>query len=186
MSKLSVEINLEFTPNPNTLKYALNRQILVTGTENYTSKAEAEKYSPLATKLFELEEISGVMIGATFITVTLSNLDNLRELNKSIIRTLKSHLESGEIICHPRPEDECRGEHSETALRIKEIINEEIRPAVAMDGGDITFERFENGIVYLNMIGACSGCPSSTMTLKMGIQNRLQDEIPEVQDVLPI
>ena len=186
MSKVSVEINLEFTPNPNTLKYSLNRQILVTGTENYTSKSEAQEFSPLATKLFELEEIIGVMIGATFITVTLSNLDNLREINKSIMQTLKDHLESGEIICHPRSEDDCRGEQSETAIRIKEIINDEIRPAVAMDGGDITFERFEDGIVYLKMVGACSGCPSSTMTLKMGIQNRLQQEIPEVQDVLPI
>ena len=86
----------------------------------------------------------------------------------------------------PRDKNECRGEDNETSRRIREIIDNEIRPAVAMDGGDITFERFENGVVYLDMIGACSGCPSSTMTLKMGIQNRLQQEFPEIKDVIPL
>ena len=186
MSKVTVEINLEFTPNPNTLKYSLNRQLLVTGPENYTSKEEAEKYSPLAAKLFGIDGIVGVMLGSTFVTVTLANHDNIRELNKSVIHTIKDHLEAGEVICYPRDPDAPRGEESETASKIREIIDLEVRPAVAMDGGDITFERFENGIVYLNMVGACSGCPSSTMTLKMGIQNRLQQEIPEVLDVMPI
>ena len=186
MTKIPVEINLEFTPNPNTLKYSLNRQLLVTGTENYTSSEEAIEFSPLAAKLFELDEITGVMIGSTFVTVTLSNQDTLRELNKSILHTIKNHLEAGEDICYPRDKDEPKGEENETTFRIREIIDIEIRPAVAADGGDIQFERFENGIVYLNMIGACSGCPSSAMTLKMGIQNRLQQELPEVLDVMPI
>ena len=186
MSKVPIEIKLEFTPNPNTLKYSLNRQILVTGTENYTTKAEAQEFSPLAAKLFAIDGIEGVMIGSSFITVTLKNHDNLRELNKAVMHTIKDHLESGEIICIPRDQDRAKGEESEAASRIREIINDEIRPAVAMDGGDITFERLENGIVYLHMIGACSGCPSSTMTLKMGIQHRLQQEFPEVIDVMPI
>ena len=186
MSKVMVEINLEFTPNPNTLKYSLNSQLLVTGPENYTSKGEAQEYSPLAAKLFEIDGIVGVMIGSTFVTVTLENHDNMRDLNKSAIQTIKNHLESGEVICYPRDPDIPRGEESETASKIRGIIDAEIHPAVAMDGGDITFERFENGIVFLHMIGACSGCPSSAMTLKMGIQNRLQQEIPEVLEVVPI
>ena len=186
MSKIELEINLEFTPNPNALKYSLNKQLLVTGTENYTSESEALTFSPLAAKLFKLEEVSSVMIGSTFISVTISDQDRLRELNKEIMTTIRDHLESGELICKPRDKSEIRGEISETSQTIKEIIDNEIRPVVAMDGGDITFERFENGIVYLEMVGACSGCPSSAMTLKMGIQNRLQQEIPEVQDVVPI
>lgn len=186
MSTMTVEINLEFTPNPNTLKYSLNRQLLVSGTENYTSKAEADEYSPLASNLFALGTISGVMIGATFITVTVKSLDNLRDANKAIIHTIKEHLESGESICILRDRDQVRGEESETARRIRSIIENEIRPAVAMDGGDIIFERLENGVVYLAMIGACHGCPSSTYTLKMGIQNRLQQEFPEVMDVVPV
>jgi len=140
----------------------------------------------LASKLFDIEGIEGVMIGSTFITVTLQNHDNLRELNKAVMHTLKDHLESGEVICYPRDQDTVKGEDSETASRIREIIDQEIRPAVAMDGGDITFDRLDNGIVYLHMIGACSGCPSSTMTLKMGIQSRLQQEFPEIVDVVPI
>ncbi len=186
MTKVAIEITLEFTPNPETLKYALNRKLLVTGTENYTSKEEAARYSALALKLFNLGDICGVMIGSSFISVTLSNQDNMRELNKSIMGIIKEHLESGAPICEPRDKEELRGEMSETARRIKTIIDEEIRPVVAMDGGDITFERFENGIVYLEMVGACSGCPSSTMTLKMWIQDRLQKEMPEVIDVVPI
>ncbi len=186
MSKIELEINLEFTPNPNALKYSLNRQLLVTGTENYTSEAEAQELSPLAAKLFKLVEISGVMIGSTFVSVTISNQDRLRELNKEIMTTIRDHLESGELICKPRDKSELRGDISEASRIIKNIIDNEIRPVVAMDGGDITFERFENGVVYLEMVGACSGCPSSAMTLKMGIENRLQQEIPEVQEVVPI
>jgi Fe-S cluster biogenesis protein NfuA len=186
MSKIAVEISLEFTPNPNTLKYSLNRQMLLTGTENYTSVEEAARFSPLAKKLFELDGVCGIMIGSTFVTVTLSSQDNLRELNTAIMTTIRDHLEAGETICIPRDKDEIRGEDNDTSRRIREIINDEIRPAVAMDGGDITFERYENGVVYLDMIGACSGCPSSTMTLKMGIQNRLQQEFPDVMDVVPI
>ncbi len=186
MTKIPIEINLEFTPNPDTLKYSLNRRILVTGTENYTSKAEADEFSPLAKKLFELDEICGTMIGADFITVTTKTQENLRELNRAILSTIKAHLESDEIICIPRAKEEPRGDETTDARRIREIIDEEIRPMVAMDGGDITFERYENGTVYLEMIGACSGCPSSTMTLKMGIQNRLQQEFPDIKDVVPI
>ena len=184
--KIKIEIQLEFTPNPNTLKYVLNRQILLIGTENYTSKREADEFSPLASKLFGIKNVKGVMIGSNFISLTITSHDNLRDLNKEVMETIKGHLELGEPICIPRAEETIRGEDNETASRIREIINQEIRPAVAMDGGDITFERLEENVVYLHMVGACSGCPSSSMTLKMGIQNRIQQEFPEISDVVPL
>lgn len=186
MTKVPIEINLEFTPNPNTLKYELNRRLLVTGTENFTTREEAAEFSPLATRLFDLEDVAGVMIGPTFITITLTSQDNLRELNRDVMHAIKGHLESGEIIVTPRAEAEHPASESETARRIREIIDSEIRPAVAMDGGDITFESYRDGVVYLSMMGACSGCPSSQMTLKMGIETRLRQELPEIQEVVPV
>ncbi len=179
MSKTPIQINLEFTPNPNTLKYAINKRILATGAENFTDAAEAAEYSPLANKLFGIDGISGVMIGPSFVTITLSDTDNLRELNKQVMSVLKEHLESGELICKPR-ERELSPEQDETSTRIRAIIENEIRPAVAMDGGDVSFEGYKDGIVYLYMMGACAGCPSASMTLKMGIESRLKQEVPEI------
>lgn len=180
-----VEITLEFTPNPETLKYALNRRILLTGAEYYVSIDEAEHYSPLATKLFTLGNIGAVMIGADFVTVTLESHDNLRELNRDIMQTIKEHLESGELICVPRDYD-LDPEECETSREIRRILDEEIRPQVAMDGGDIVFQRYEDGVVYLHMMGACSGCPSSLITLKQGIQGRLQSVFPDIREVVPV
>ncbi len=185
MSKVAVEIELEFTPNPNTLKYAMNRQLLVTGAEFFRTRAEAEQYSPLALKLFDLGQISAVMVGPTFVTITLAATDNLRELNNKVMATLKAHLEAGAEICRPR-EHTANAAEDALAGRIRALIDEEIRPAVATDGGDITFERFEAGVVYLFLKGACAGCPRATMTLKMGIEQRLKQVFPEVQEVLAL
>jgi Fe-S cluster biogenesis protein NfuA len=188
MATVPVEINLEFTPNPNTLKYTLNRRVLLNGAENFTSREEAEPHSPLATKLFDVDDVCGIMIGPTFITVTLASQDNLRELNRTVMTTIKEHLESGDVIVTPRDPETLKANESETAKRIREILDAEVRPAVAQDGGDITFERYDenSGVVYLYMMGACSGCPSSQMTLKSGIETRLRQEFPEITDVVPI
>ena len=188
MTTVPVEINLEFTPNPNTLKYTLNRRLLLTGAENFKTRDEAEGYSPLAVKLHDLDAVSGIMIGPSFITVTLSSQDNLRELNRQIMNVIKEHLESGETIVTPRDPEEMRANETATAQRIREIIDSEVRPAVAMDGGDITFESYDekDGTVYLYMMGACSGCPSSQMTLKDGIETRLRQEFPEINNIVPI
>jgi Fe-S cluster biogenesis protein NfuA len=183
---MTVEINLEFTPNPNTLKYTLNRRLLVVGAENYNSKEEADMYSPLASKLFDIEPIQGVMIGPDFITVTLSSQDNLRATNKSVMDTIKEHLASGADIATPRDDDQKYVNLSDDEKRIKEILDSEIRPAVANDGGDIIFERYADDIVYLTMFGACAGCPSATVTLKQGIQSRLQQEFPNITDVVAV
>lgn len=187
MSEYSVE--LEFTPNPNTLKYTTNVAFLLAGAQNYKDLESAQGKSPLAEKLFGLDGIGAIMVGKNFVTVTLTDQDRLTELNDEIIETIKVFLASGEKAVRL---DAIQSEPSQVApkneieKKIVEILDNDIRPAVAMDGGDITFERFEDGIVFLQLKGACAGCPSSTATLKMGIENRLKEAIPEVTEVVSI
>lgn len=186
-SEYSVE--LEFTPNPNTLKYVTNVAFLLAGAQNFPDAASAKGKSPLASKLFELSGIGGVMVGKNFVTVTLTDQDRLTELNDEIINTIKTFLASGEkaIFLEALKESDSQPTaKTEVEQKIIDILEKDIRPAVAMDGGDITFDRFEDGIVFLQLKGSCSGCPSSTATLKMGIENRLKESIPEVLEVVSI
>jgi Fe-S cluster biogenesis protein NfuA len=188
MSTPPVEINLEFTPNPNTLKYTVNRRLLAAGAEYYTSPSDAADWSPLAVVLFEIEMIDAILIGPTFVTITLAHQDNLRDTNKRIIDTIRGHLEAGLPIATPRDPELTAGDDSPDVQTIIRILDEEIRPAVAMDGGDISFQRFEDGVVYLYMKGACAGCPSSSMTLKMGIETRLKAVLGDdkIRDVVAL
>lgn len=180
-------VTLEFTPNPDTLKYVVVQPLLPSGAANYTSKELAQGSSPLAEKLFTLaNDISGVMIGKTFVTVTLSDQEKLHALNDMIIATIQDFITSGETAVTNLPASGPTKELNEVEKKIVAILDKEIRPAVAMDGGDICFEKFEDGVVYLSMQGSCSGCPSSLMTLKMGVETRLKDSIPEVQEVIPV
>jgi len=130
------------------------------------------------------------MIGKNFVTVTKSDDGDWESVHKSCSAIIESHVASGETIvadAGPAAEAESPASADSPVVRkIREILDNEIRPAVAMDGGDITFEKFEDGVVYLYMQGSCSGCPSSTMTLKMGIENRLREAIPEVQEVVSV
>ncbi len=186
-----VYVSLEFTPNPNTLKYSVNRQLLKSRTTaNFARKEDADASSPLAAKLFAIPGIRGVMIGKDFVTVTKTEEGDWDIVHKTTSQTLEAHLSANEPVVN---EDVMAVEaHSKAATgatagietRIKEILDQEIRPAVAMDGGDITFDRFEDGVVYLHMQGSCAGCPSSTATLKDGIETRLRDAIPEVLEVV--
>ena len=183
-----VYVSLEFTPNPNTLKYSVNRQLLAKGAVNFTKKDDADKRSPLAAKLFDIPGIAGVMIGTNFVTVTKSEAGDWDTVHKSSSGVIETHLTQDEKVLNESvPQEEAhKGGNTDIESKIKEILDNEIRPAVAMDGGDITFEKFEDGIVYLYMQGACAGCPSSTATLKMGIETRLREAIPEVQEVVAI
>lgn len=183
-----VYVSLEFTPNPNTLKYSVNRQLLDKGAINFIKKADAEAQSPLAAKLFSVPGISGVMIGRDFVTVTKTEDGDWDLVHKSSSETIESHLKSGEPIVNADAlnQDAHKGGGGDIEQKIREILDNEIRPAVAMDGGDITFEKYENGTVYLYMQGSCSGCPSSTATLKMGIETRLRDAIPEIVEVVAV
>lgn len=182
-----IEISLEFTPNPNTLKYVVNRTLLEKGAANFPSKEKAE-HSPLAKKLFGVLGVAAVMIGRNFVTVTKGAEGDWEGLNRGVNEVLKEHLSANlpvvdESFVTSGPTGQGSGAIED---KIREILDNEIRPAVAMDGGDITFEKFENGVVYLYMQGSCSGCPSSTATLKMGIENRLKEQIPEVQEVVSV
>lgn len=182
-----VDISLEFTPNPNTLKYVVNRTLLERGAANFPNVAAAER-SPLAKRLFGVLGVSAVMVGRNFITVSKGEDGDWEGLNRGVTDILKDHLSKGltvveEAALAAGPTGQGSGEIEN---KIRAILDAEIRPAVAMDGGDITFEKFENGVVYVYLQGSCSGCPSSTATLKMGIENRLKEAIPEVVEVVSV
>lgn len=188
MNDQDVYVSLEFTPNPNTLKYSVNRELLERGAANFTRKEEAEARSPLAAKLFGIAGIAGVMIGKNFVTVTKTDDGDWDLVHKSCSTTIESHLAKGETILleSATGSEAHKGGTTDIENKIRQILDNEIRPAVAMDGGDITFEKFENGVVYLYLQGSCAGCPSSTMTLKVGIETRLREAIPEVQEVVSV
>jgi Fe-S cluster biogenesis protein NfuA len=188
---MSVNIQLEWTPNPSTLKYVVDRRLLAGGAVNFTQREEAVKKSPLALKLMDVKGVSAVMIGLNFVTVTKGDEGEWDELNDAVMSTLDSHLEANEPVVDEEALAAARAAagtdtSGSVEQRIREILDAEIRPAVAQDGGDITLDRFENGIVYLHMKGSCSGCPSSTATLKMGIESRLREVIPEVVEVVSV
>lgn len=188
---MSIDISLEFTPNPNTLKYVVDRKLIDRGAANFTSKDQTAK-SPLAKSLFEVLGVAGVMIGANFVTITKGPDGDWESLNRGVNEVLKNHLGQNLPIVDADFFDKLAaasgagqgGAAGAVEDQIRAILDAEIRPAVAMDGGDITFEKFENGIVYLHMQGSCSGCPSSTATLKMGIETKLKQAIPEVMEVV--
>ena len=183
-----VYVSLEFTPNPNTLKYSVNRQLLDQGAVNFITKADADARSPLAAKLFAVPGISGIILGKNFVTITKTEEGDWDLVHKSSSTIIESHLSRNEAVLNEGQPLEAahKGDTTEIENKIREILDNEIRPAVAMDGGDITFEKFENGIVYLYLQGSCSGCPSSTATLKVGIETRLRAAIPEVQEVVSV
>jgi Fe-S cluster biogenesis protein NfuA len=189
---MSVNIQLEWTPNPSTLKYVVDRRLLSSGAVNFTRREDAEKKSPLARKLMDVKGVTAVMVGINFVTVTKGEEGEWDELNDAVMATLDAHLEANEpvvdeaAVAAERAAAGGDGGSGSVEQRIRDILDSEIRPAVAQDGGDITLDRFENGTVFLHMQGACSGCPSSTATLKMGIEGRLRELIPEVSEVVAV
>jgi Fe-S cluster biogenesis protein NfuA len=184
-------IQTEATPNPATLKFLPGHTVLATGTLEMRDKAEAAR-SPLAERLFDINGVGGVFFGSDFITVTKS-VGEWPQLKPAILGVIMEHFMSGA----PVVAEGAGGETSEageffeandadTVATIKELIETRVRPAVANDGGDITFRGYKDGVVYLAMKGSCSGCPSSTATLKHGIQNLLRHFVPDVTEVRPI
>ena len=176
-----IEIRTERTPNPASIRFVVERILLEKGSADLNKPEKAEA-SPLAKRLFALGDIKGVFIGRDFITVTVKDGVDWNAIGNQVLEIIREHLASGEPT-YEGDIEEINANLSETAKGILRVINEEIRPAVAMDGGDIIFGGFEDGIVSLHLQGACHGCPSSTMTLKMGIERRLQEEFPEVKSV---
>ncbi len=183
-------IQTEATPNPATLKFLPGRPVLEGGTLEMRDRTEAAK-SPLAERLFGIPNISGVFYGSDFITVTKAD-GEWQQLKPLILGAIMEHfmseapiLKAGETSAAP-DEEFFDAADAETVRTIKELIETRVRPAVANDGGDITFRGFKDGIVYLNMKGSCAGCPSSTATLQHGIQNLLKHFVPDVVEVRPI
>ncbi len=179
-------IQTEQTPNPATLKFIPGRAVLDDGTADFASADLAER-SPLARRLFGVEGVSRVFLGSDFITVTKSGETDWQVLKPAILGGIMEHFTSGEpVVASAAPAGDpgaaVEGE-DEIVSQIRELLDTRVRPAVAQDGGDIIFQRFEDGIVYLHMQGSCSGCPSSTATLKMGIENMLRHYVPEVVEV---
>jgi len=184
-------IQTEATPNPATLKFLPGRTVLASGTLDMRDAGEAGR-SPLAERLFGIKGVSGVFFGADFITVS-KNDGEWQQLKPAILGAIMEHFMSGEPLVRadagaaPAEADEFyEPADAETVATIKELIETRVRPAVANDGGDITFRGFKDGVVYLNMKGACSGCPSSTATLRHGIQNLLRHFVPDVTEVRPV
>ena len=186
----TLEISAEITPNPNTLKFNVNKILLQSGSVNFPDKAKA-KGALLPEKLFGIENVLGVMVGQSFITITKNPDSEWPSLVPAVTETLKSLLSSGKVLFPEQaPADEAppadNSANSEIERKIREVLDSEIRPAVAMDGGDITFYGYENGVVTLHLQGSCSSCPSSIMTLKMGVENRLKQSIPEIKEVVQV
>ncbi len=182
----AVMVMTEFTPNPNSLKFNTNREIMESGTAFYSS-ADMATGSPLAKKLFELENIAEVFVGHEFVTITRApETKSWAKIISSVTEVIRKQLESGEPAVIEMPSAHGSAEDSEIARKIIEILDERIRPAVARDGGDIIFDSYENGVVRLHLQGACSTCPSSIATLKTGVESMLMELVPEVREVIQV
>jgi Fe-S cluster biogenesis protein NfuA len=179
-------IQTEATPNPATLKFIPGKPVLEDGTADFRSRGDASK-SPLATRLFDISGVNGVFLGSDFISVTKGDIE-WQHLKPMVLGAIMEHFVSGASPGSSEDaNDESEGSYDpadeETVATIKELLETRVRPAVAQDGGDITFSGFREGIVYLHMRGACAGCPSSTATLRHGIENLLKHFCPDVQAV---
>lgn len=184
-------IETETTPNPATLKFLPGREVMASGTREFTDE-QAAAASPLAEALFSLGDVTGVLFGRDFVSVTAGPGVDWSGLKPQVVAILLDHFVSeaplfaGNGIAVPAEADEDFGDdpaHADIVAQIKELIETRVRPAVANDGGDIIYRGFREGVVYLAMQGACSGCPSSTATLKQGIEGLLKHYVPEVTEV---
>ncbi len=178
-------IQTEETPNPATLKFIPGREVMASGTANFTAAAEAKR-SPLGERLFDVEGVTGVFLGSDFVTVTKAADRDWQLMKPAVLGVIMEHFTANRpVIVESAATAAAEGGEadSEIVTQIKELLETRVRPAVAQDGGDIVFHGFEGGVVFLQMHGSCSGCPSSTATLKMGIENMLKHYIPEVTEV---
>jgi Fe-S cluster biogenesis protein NfuA len=176
-------IQTEETPNPSTLKFLPGRIVMAEGTADFRG-ADSIEHSPLAKSLFGVSGVDGVFLGSDFVSVTKAADAEWFAVKPAVLAAIMDHFTSGLPVIEAGATEVASGEpDSEIVVQIKEILDTRVRPAVAQDGGDITFHDFDEGVVYLHMKGSCSGCPSSTATLKAGIENMLRYYIPEVREV---
>ena len=185
-------IQTEATPNPSTLKFIPGREVLRSGTRDFRDRGVAEQASPLAARIFEVDGVEGVFLGSDFISVT-KGAGEWQHLKPALLGAIMEQYMSGAPAITDAPGGEAvedgqasSAEDGEIVDTIKELLDTRVRPAVAQDGGDIVFHGYKEGVVFLHMRGACAGCPSSTATLRNGIENLLRHFIPEVQEVRPV
>jgi Fe-S cluster biogenesis protein NfuA len=184
-------IQTEPTPNPATLKFIPGRTVLGEGSVDYRARDEAAG-SPLALRLFDVEGVSGVFLGSDFISVTKRDGEEWQHIKPAILGAIMDHYLSGAPAMATGGTADLGGEEDydpadeETVSTIKELLDTRVRPAVANDGGDIVFHGYKDGVVFLHMRGACAGCPSSTATLRHGIENLLRHFCPDVREVRPV
>jgi len=181
-------IQTEQTPNPATLKFLPGRDVMANGSHGASADfptVESAGRSPLASALFGIEGVRGVFFGGDFVTITKEDGRDWQFLKPAILAVIMEHFTSGQLLFAAGGEGETTAseEDGEVVAQIKELLETRVRPAVAQDGGDIVFRSFEDGVVYLHLQGSCSGCPSSTATLKAGIENLLKHYVPEVREV---
>jgi Fe-S cluster biogenesis protein NfuA len=177
-------IQTEETPNPATLKFLPGRTVLATGTVDMPD-AESARRSPLAERLFQVDGVTGVFLGSDFITVSKRPGEEWFLLKPALLGVIMEHFiaERPILLGDAAAAADAAQEDDEVVSQIKELLDTRVRPAVAQDGGDIIFRGFDRGIVYVRLQGSCSGCPSSTATLRMGIENMLKHYVPEVVEV---
>ena len=181
-------IQTESTPNPATLKFLPGQSVMDVGTADFPAPVGAD-VSPLAARIFAVSGVAGVFLGNDFVTVTKDAETEWDHVKPAILGAIMEHYQSGAPVMAGDSDTSGHASHSGEdegiVTQIKQLLDTRVRPAVAQDGGDITFHGFDRGVVYLHMKGACAGCPSSTLTLKMGIENLLRHYIPEVTEVRP-
>jgi Fe-S cluster biogenesis protein NfuA len=178
-------IQTEHTPNPATLKFLPGRDVMGVGTVHFVSAAEAVN-SPMAKRLFAIDGVEGVFLGGDFVTITKAADRDWSVLKPEVLGAIMEHYTSGQAVVEgdsADAEESYDAADEQIVVTIKELLDTRVRPAVAQDGGDIVFRGFDKGVVLLHMQGSCSGCPSSTATLKMGIENMLRHYVPEVTEV---
>lgn len=185
-------IQTEETPNPATLKFLPGCAVMGEGTADF-ARAEGAEHSPLALRLFAVEGVRRVFLGGDFVTVTKADEKDWSLLKPALLGVIMEHFTTNQPVMLPETAGTgaeanaaAAEDDDEIVVQIKELLETRVRPAVAQDGGDIVFHSFEDGVVYLHMQGSCSGCPSSTATLKMGIENMLRHYVPEVLEVRPV
>ncbi len=178
-------IQTETTPNPATLKFLPGRAVMSAGTAHFAAVEDAGR-SPLAQRLFAVPGVTGVFLGADFVSVSKDETQDWFRLKPAVLAVIMEHFTAGEptFVGETAPQED--EDDDDIVTQIKELLETRVRPAVAQDGGDIIFHSFEDGVVYLHMQGSCSGCPSSTATLKAGIENMLRFYVPEVVEVRPV
>jgi Fe-S cluster biogenesis protein NfuA len=180
-------MHAERTPNPNSVKWVLSQALLSAGRSAQFAEPVGADVSPLAARLFAVQGVVGVFVGATFVTVTKGEDVEWTELAQAIVDAIKQFAESGdEAVVGVSFVERVASADGDIAARIRDILENEIRPAVAMDGGDVIFAGYYDGRVELQLQGSCSGCPSAGATLKHGIEARLKEAIPEVTEVVAV